>query len=73
MKSILTVAAAALLAVTAMSGPVQAAGCLKGAAAGGVAGHFLGHHGLIDAGVGCLIGRHNANKQARQEQQQSYR
>ena len=73
MKSILTVAAAALLAVTAMSAPVQAAGCLKGAAAGGVAGHFLGHHGLIGAGVGCLIGRHNANKQARQEQQQNYR
>jgi hypothetical protein len=73
MKSVLTVAAAAMLAVTAMSGPVQAAGCLKGAAAGGVAGHFLGHHGLIGAGVGCLIGRHNANKQARQEQQQSYR
>ena len=73
MKSVLTVAAAALLAVTAMSAPVQAAGCLKGAAAGGVAGHFLGHHGLIDAGVGCLIGRHNANKQARQEQQQNYR
>ena len=67
MKSILTVAAAAMIAATAMSGPVQAAGCLKGAAVGGVAGHFVGHHGLVGAGIGCLVGRHNANKRAEQQ------
>lgn len=67
MKSILTVAAAAVIAATAMSGPVQAAGCLKGAAVGGVAGHFVGHHGLIGAGIGCLVGRHHANRRAEEQ------
>ena len=47
-------------------GSAQAAGCLKGAAVGGVAGHFA-HHGLIGAGVGCLVGRHEANKRAREQ------
>jgi len=46
--------------------PAYAAGCLKGAAIGGVGGHFLGHHGLIGAGVGCLIGHHEAAKHARE-------
>lgn len=67
MKSILTVAAAAMIAAATLSGPANAAGCLKGAAVGGVAGHFVGHHGLIGAGVGCMIGRHNANKRAEQQ------
>ena len=38
------------------------AGCLKGAAAGGVAGHFVGHHGLLGAAAGCAIGHHRATK-----------
>ena len=28
---------------------VEAKGCLKGAAVGGVAGHFAGHHGVLGA------------------------
>jgi outer membrane lipoprotein SlyB len=40
----------------------EAKGCLKGAAVGGVAGHYLGHHGLLGAAAGCVIGRHEANK-----------
>lgn len=69
MKTILTVAVAAIIAAATVPGPANAAGCLKGAAVGGVAGHFIGHHGLIGAGAGCLIGRHNANKRAAQQQQ----
>ena len=30
----------------------------------GVAGHYVGHHGLLGAGAGCLIGHHEANKHA---------
>jgi hypothetical protein len=64
MKSILMPAALALALATGLtSAPVQAAGCLKGAAVGGVAGHFAGHHGVLGAGAGCIIGRHEANKQ----------
>ena len=47
-----------------------AAGCLKGAVVGGVAGHYAGHHGLLGAGAGCLIGRHEANKHARERAEQ---
>jgi hypothetical protein len=64
MKSILMPAALALaLALGLTPAPAQAASCLKGAAVGGVAGHFAGHHGVLGAGAGCLIGRHE--KQAR--------
>ncbi len=59
---------AALLASTAMfpGSSAQAAGCVKGAVVGGVAGHYAGHHGWLGAGAGCLIGRHEANKHARE-------
>ena len=40
--------------------PASAKGCLKGAVVGGVAGH----HGVIGAAAGCLIGRHQAKKRA---------
>ncbi len=50
--------------------PAQAAGCLKGAAVGGVAGHVAGH-GVLGAAAGCAVGRHQANKSARQAQQTS--
>jgi hypothetical protein len=67
MKSILMPAALALaLAAGLTTAPVEAAGCLKGATIGGVAGHLAGHHGLLGAGAGCVIGRHEANKHARE-------
>jgi hypothetical protein len=50
--------------------PAEAAGCLKGAAIGGVAGHFAGHHGVLGAGAGCVIGHHEAAKHAREKAQQ---
>lgn len=62
MKSIVIPAVFAI-AVAAGLAPasVQAAGCLKGAVVGGAAGHLAGHP-LLGAGAGCLIGRHEANK-----------
>jgi hypothetical protein len=71
MKSMLMPAALALaLAACLTPAPSQAAGCLKGAAIGGMAGHFAGHHGLLGAGAGCIIGRHEANKRARERAEQ---
>jgi hypothetical protein len=42
--------------------PAMAAGCLKGAAVGGVAGHMAGKHGTAGAATGCAIGHHEASK-----------
>jgi hypothetical protein len=71
MKSMLMPAALALaLAAWLTPSPVQAAGCLKGAAIGGVAGHFAGHHGLLGAGAGCIIGHHEASKHVREGAEQ---
>jgi hypothetical protein len=70
MKRIL-VGAVLALAAAASIGPVEAKGCLKGAAVGGVAGHVAGHHGVLGAAAGCVIGRHRANKQARQRTNQT--
>jgi hypothetical protein len=68
MRAVLLPAALAV-AVTGFllnSAPASAKGCVKGAVIGGVAGHFAGHHGLLGAGAGCIVGRHEANKHARQ-------
>ena len=62
----LIIAPLALVGV-AISQPANAAGCLRGAVVGGVAGHFAGHHGLIGAGVGCAIGRHEENKRLNEQ------
>ena len=62
MKTMLVAAAAMLAVVGLWSGPSEAAGCVKGAVVGGVAGHFVGNHGLLGAGVGCVIGHHEANR-----------
>ena len=68
MKSIAIAAAVGLAALSLSSPPANAAGCLKGAILGGVAGHFAGEHGLLGAGAGCLVGRKWANRSARQQQ-----
>jgi hypothetical protein len=72
MHRVLAIAAAMALSATLLSGPAQAAGCLKGALVGGVAGHYAGNHGLLGAGAGCLIGRHYANKHTRQQINSNY-
>jgi hypothetical protein len=65
MKWMGLIAALAVGAAMLPAGPAQAAGCLKGAVVGGVAGHYLAHHGWLGAAAGCLIGRHEANRPAR--------
>jgi hypothetical protein len=70
MRFTLTAAVCAFALIGSIPAPARAAGCLKGAVVGGVAGHFAGHHGLIGAGAGCIIGHHEATKHAREQQQQ---
>lgn len=66
MKKLLLIPAAIALVGTGLSAqPAAARGCIKGALVGGVAGHYAGHHGLLGAAGGCVVGRHMANKQAR--------
>jgi hypothetical protein len=67
MKATVSGAVPAFILTASLSDPAHAAGCLKGAVVGGVAGHYAGNHGLLGAGAGCLVGRHYAKKHARQE------
>jgi outer membrane lipoprotein SlyB len=70
-----TIAATALIAFTFATAPADAAGCLKGAAVGGVGGHFVGKgHAVLGAAAGCAYGHHRAKvaaRKARQAQQPS--
>jgi hypothetical protein len=59
------------LSVIAIAGPAEAKGCLTGAVVGGAAGHYAGHHGLIGAAAGCVIGRHEARKHELEQRQGS--
>ncbi len=68
MKALIVAAAAVGLLFGISS--ADAKGCLKGAAVGGAAGHFAGHHGMLGAAAGCAIGHHQANKAAKQQQNQ---
>jgi uncharacterized protein YcfJ len=51
----------ALLTIACASA-AEAKGCIKGAIVGGITGHVAGH-GKVGAVAGCIIGRHEANKQ----------
>jgi hypothetical protein len=63
MKYAIAAIAAAALAV---AGPAEAKGCLKGAAVGGVGGHFVGKgHAVAGAAIGCAVGHHRAKVAAR--------
>ena len=62
---LLPATSAVVMAAGGIAAPVRAAGCLKGAVIGGVAGHYAGHHGVLGAGAGCVIGHHEATKCAR--------
>ena len=44
---------------------------MKDTAFGGVGGFLAGGYGLLGAGAGCLVGRHMANKKAKQDAVQS--
>jgi uncharacterized protein YcfJ len=52
----------AILGIAFAPASAEAKGCIKGAIVGGVAGHLAGH-GKVGAVAGCIIGRHEANKQ----------
>jgi hypothetical protein len=68
MRSTLIAAAGALMLVS--GAPVLAKGCIRGAAAGGVAGHFVGRgHALAGAAVGCVVAHHHYAKQARAQRE----
>ena len=68
MKSIAIAAAIGFAALSFSAPPANAAGCLKGAILGGIAGHYAGDHPWLGAGAGCFIGRQWANRSARQPQ-----
>jgi hypothetical protein len=61
--------AACTLVIAFTTTSADAKGCVKGAIVGGVAGH-VAHHPLIGAAAGCVIGRHEAAKRAKQERDQ---
>ena len=61
------VAVALLSMISGFAVQAQAAGCLSGAAVGGVGGHVAGHHGLIGAAGGCAVGHHMAKKKEKQQ------
>lgn len=67
MKSGFTIATLAVLALVGPAAPADAAGCIKGAIAGGVAGHYAAGHGVLGALGGCVVGRHLANNKAARE------
>lgn len=70
MRRILPLLAAASL--LAGGSPALAKGCLKGAAVGGVAGHYVGHgHAVLGAAAGCWYGHHRAAKAARAQREQA--
>jgi hypothetical protein len=54
------------LLTMACASAAEAKGCIKGAIVGGIAGHIAGH-GKVGAVAGCIIGRHEANKQDAQK------
>jgi hypothetical protein len=71
MRSIIVAGLFGLIAVCGAVGPVQAKGCLKGAAVGGAAGHIAGHHGVLGAMAGCAVGHHEASKHDAAQQSQN--
>ena len=60
------IAALAALATAGPAAPASAAGCIKGALVGGVAGHYAGH-GVLGALGGCVVGRRMAKDKAARE------
>jgi hypothetical protein len=63
----ITTAAILAAAALASAGTADAAGCIKGAAVGGVGGHFVGKgHAVLGAAAGCAVGHHRATVARRQ-------
>ena len=62
--AIIVVAVGTLMAAAPAA---NAKGCLKGAAVGAVAGHFMHHHAVLGAVAGCVVGHHMAVNKEQQE------
>ena len=63
MRTILIAPVAMLALLGAV--PAFAKGCLRGAAAGGVAGHYVGKgHAVLGAAGGCIAAHHYYARQA---------
>lgn len=60
---------ATALALLSASPAVTYAGCLTGAAVGGVASHMAGHHGVLGAAAGCAVGHHHKAVKKKEQQQ----
>jgi hypothetical protein len=73
MKTLSLALVVAALALSSAALPANAAGCIRGAAVGGVAGHLAGHHSLAGAAIGCAVGHHEAAKRTREEGDDRYR
>lgn len=68
-RLVLTIAA---IAMATSATPALAKGCLKGAAVGGVAGHYVGKgHAVAGAAAGCWYGHHRAAKAAKAQREQA--
>ncbi|MBB3502273.1 MULTISPECIES: hypothetical protein [unclassified Novosphingobium] len=65
-KALVLIAAMAATATVSVQ-PAMAKGCIRGAMAGGVAGHFVGKgHALAGAAAGCIVAHHHYAKKARE-------
>ena len=60
MKTLIALALVATAATVSLPRDAHAIGCLSGAAVGGVAGHYAGHHTILGAAAGCAVGHHAA-------------
>jgi uncharacterized protein YcfJ len=59
---------AVALSAASFAAQVQAAGCMKGAVVGGVAGHYVGKgHAVLGAAGGCIAGHHMASEKAKED------
>lgn len=68
MKHLIAAVSIALAVPLLLGAPAQAKGCLKGAAIGAVAGHYMHHHAVLGAIGGCIVGHHIAAEKAKQAQ-----
>jgi len=67
MKSLMIIPAAMLL----MPAAAEAKGCIRGAIAGGVAGHYMHRHTVSGAVAGCVAGHYYYKHKAAQARAQA--
>jgi hypothetical protein len=62
--------ALAFVVLLPLSAEAKPGGCLKYGAAGAVAGHYAGHHGVMGALAGCALGIHKRREYKREMRMQ---